>query len=1616
MPDLLDSLPQWTADPVANLPKWEEPKASWDERVQSSQKWAWDRRASEPELLGTSVRDVLESSIPFASALVRRNQAAEYGEAKKAFDNRTATDAQLGIVAEYELGQQRQANKTIPQKIAGAVAFAPSVIGEAVVGGQAVGAAGRALGLGRVAAAAPAPIAKLAASPTAQSVATQAAATPLTPSVWLAESQERANKNGGNWYDPKNVAPPLLKGAIQNAIMGHAAKLGEGKSLLGRAGIGAAVMPTEQAAADVLVTLGDEAMKKAGIDEKWQTETKYGTIGQFYRGESGDAWAGLASQALIGAGFAAASGRKVGQVESLQKAADHLAAKGADADLAARILQESLTRPPEEIRDSVIRDFADLVRSPETAPEPATAPESAKQALPDEQPAQTVPAAPEPEIAPPPAAPEARRPSDTPPPMRKLSALEELMATPGLDLPGTRDRVEYRPPPPSERMVNESDAPAAPPAKAKGLGRVKKAAEPALPPEPKRVSEDTLRPNADLEDFFAAPAKPPEPAKAPADLRANALLDEIFAAPVDERLAPKRFDPELFRAQQEATNAAAKPPDRRKDAVRRKTVAEMTPEERARELLTSQVVDLPNRRAFEEAGPAKTVAMSDADALKAFNDTYGYEAGDQLLKAKANALKMAGLDAYHEKGDEFLYRADSPADLRAKMDAAREILRASDIVVTMKDGTTRTFRGADFSYGVGDELKQAEAGLKTHKAEREARGERARGELRGIVEVGPGPGGERPGDAAKPQEAPAPSPAAGREVAAKEPAPRGEQSGPDAVARDEAGKPVGVLGKLSAVADGLEASAKEQIAEMKGRLNTASPEMLVPYVKLAAAKILRGGVTLAEFTQALVQRFGESIRPRAADIWKQAEAEAARLKATAPDAGKEFALANAKVDEFRVKNGLPPLMEAARIPNQDAWDRALARLSTDPGAANRLVDELARKHRPTDVDENAILLHHQVTLKTAFARVQRKANAELLANRVSEFQRFDAEAQELKAAFDRVDGVTKRIGTDAGRSLQFRRQLARDDYTLGGLMNAAIRAKKSPLDAAETRKVVELADRIERAQDRIDFLEKQPALPEANPPAPGIVARVKEWLGSLFAGPKKAKLGEPATKSRAWQWADKLETDSAKEIARKFGPDKLFSGFDPEAIPLLAKYTAAKIVKTGLTFGDFAQRITSKFGDDVKPFVQQIWERAKKETDVSKMDLTGAKVELNRAKNEAKSMQDGFGRRLRSAGRVAVETAMEANNAFRAFITAYDLSAPFRQGAMLTLGNPARAAKASVAMLKAAASERFYDRAQQEIKDRPNAQNGLYDAAGLYLSDHYQPVNAQEEAFLGRWVQKIPGVAASERGFTMFLNRMRADTFDAMAGTMARNGQPDLREAAAIADYVNKASGRGTLPGRLDDSAATLAQVFFSPRYLASRFQILAGQPLVTAPPRARGLIAKEYGKALLGLAAFYAAAKAFFGDRAEIGTDPRSADFGKVKVGETRMDPLAGLSQITVLGGRLATGESVRPDKTVVPLRGPGARPGNDTGTTAVRFVRNKLAPAAGVASDFVFPQYAPQPKKTLKDVVGDGIALKVAGGVVPIAPQEVIDIMKSNGMTEGAILSLFAMLGMGAQVYDRR
>jgi GGDEF domain-containing protein len=155
--------------------------------------------------------------------------------------------------------------------------------------------------------------------------------------------------------------------------------------------------------------------------------------------------------------------------------------------------------------------------------------------------------------------------------------------------------------------------------------------------------------------------------------------------------------------------------ERRTDRATRKRVSEMTPKEMRHALLVSDKTGLPNKRAFDEGKATSWVAMSDINGLKVLNDEFGYSAGDVLIRRFAEVLAGIGLDAYHDKGDEFLCKGESFQELRQKLSEAQRLMSEHPFVVCAMDGRIASVPGAEFCFGIGTNLEEAERSLKRQK-------------------------------------------------------------------------------------------------------------------------------------------------------------------------------------------------------------------------------------------------------------------------------------------------------------------------------------------------------------------------------------------------------------------------------------------------------------------------------------------------------------------------------------------------------------------------------------------------------------------------------------------------------------------------------------------------------------------------------------------------------------------------------------------------------------------------------------------------------------------------------------------------------------------------------------
>ncbi len=298
----------------------------------------------------------------------------------------------------------------------------------------------------------------------------------------------------------------------------------------------------------------------------------------------------------------------------------------------------------------------------------------------------------------------------------------------------------------------------------------------------------------------------------------------------------------------------------------------------------------------------------------------------------------------------------------------------------------------------------------------------------------------------------------------------------------------------------------------------------------------------------------------------------------------------------------------------------------------------------------------------------------------------------------------------------------------------------------------------------------------------------------------------------------------------------------------------------------------------------------------------------------------------------------ELANLPRSLRTSMDMSAPLRQG--LGLVHKPEFWKNIPQMFKAAMSEGGFQEIQNSIKEKPlfrerpgpndTVRPSFAEEAGLKLTD-LTNLSKREEVIMSNWAEKVPGVRASNRAYTAFLNKTRADVFEnlmtqavkmakeaettgsARPGFLKKSFTPEesqqlnplknLPLARAMADFVNTATGRGSL-GKLESSATALNSFLFAPRLVASRLKMLNPATYIMADP----MIRKEAVKSLLAVATFGTgigqlaklAGNSMKPGSVTVEPDPASADFGKVKIGNVRVDPFGGFQQYLVLAQRM--------------------------------------------------------------------------------------------------------------------
>ena len=311
----------------------------------------------------------------------------------------------------------------------------------------------------------------------------------------------------------------------------------------------------------------------------------------------------------------------------------------------------------------------------------------------------------------------------------------------------------------------------------------------------------------------------------------------------------------------------------------------------------------------------------------------------------------------------------------------------------------------------------------------------------------------------------------------------------------------------------------------------------------------------------------------------------------------------------------------------------------------------------------------------------------------------------------------------------------------------------------------------------------------------------------------------------------------------------------------------------------------------------------------------------------------------------------------------FDLSAPLRQGLVLLFQDPVLWGKSFNTMLKLAlpGGERGI-LAMENAMTRSPRYRMFTDIAGLQLTElgSMGGRTKMEEAFLSGLASRLPGVRASERAYTGFLNKLRFDTMDNMIRNLEFNlGRPlsprsnpeDLDKMKKLASFINNATGRGALPWDKGGDVAiwkrsltTVANLaFWSPRFLTSRIMLLpssiqASRAMGKGMPEAvTGAVARTMvswiGAGVTTLVMFK-----YLVPGADAELNPKSSNFGKIKLGNSYIDIWAGFGPIVRATLGLAGVDKVTGTGKYIERK-----PFEDTKNILGRFTQSKFSPTGG-------------------------------------------------------------------------
>ena len=375
-----------------------------------------------------------------------------------------------------------------------------------------------------------------------------------------------------------------------------------------------------------------------------------------------------------------------------------------------------------------------------------------------------------------------------------------------------------------------------------------------------------------------------------------------------------------------------------------------------------------------------------------------------------------------------------------------------------------------------------------------------------------------------------------------------------------------------------------------------------------------------------------------------------------------------------------------------------------------------------------------------------------------------------------------------------------------------------------------------------------------------------------------------------------------------------------------------------------------------------------------------------------------------------LDVITETANIPRSLITSFDMSAPLRQGVVFTLTRPKSAAKATREMFRQVFSQKNFSDWLTNLHTDPIYP--LIKESKLYIADPSKlatGLSSKEEKFMTNFAQKVPIIGslvkASERAYVSYLNKLRVDVFKNISNKFIKDGldpKVDKEIFDSLAEFVNTATGRGDMGKSLNKVSQLMNSVFFSPRLIASRFNMLNPAWYIKQPPPVRKEAIKSMAE-FIGVGSTILTLAKVGG--ADVELDPRSTDFGKIRVGDSRWDIWGGFQQWIRVISQMASGaRKTTTKKEVIPLSAKKF-PFETRLDVAERFLKGKLAPIPRLITELMEGQ----------KLFGEEITLEeeALNNTIPLYVQDIQEALEGIGPDAIFTVGIPGFFGVGVQTY---